>query len=99
MMQPMVSDDVAAVVTKIALAEPLNGMVETAGPDPIRQDELVRQFLAATGDSRTVVTDPSALYYNIALNDQSLTPGDNPILGPTHFKDWLAGLPKRGVSA
>jgi uncharacterized protein YbjT (DUF2867 family) len=95
MMQPIVSDDVAAVVAKVALAEPLNDLVETAGPDPIRQDELVRQFLEATGDSRTVVTDPSALYFNIALDDRSLTPGDNPILGPTHFKDWLAGLPKR----
>jgi uncharacterized protein YbjT (DUF2867 family) len=96
MMQPIVSDDVAAAVAKVALAEPLNGMVETAGPDPIRQDELVRQYLEATGDPRTVVTDPNALYYNIALNDQSLTPGDNAILGPTHFKDWLAKQPKQG---
>ena len=95
MMQPIVSDDVAAVVAKVALEEPVNGMVETAGPDPIRQDELVRQYLQATGDPRTVVTDPNALYYNIALNDQSLTPGDNPILGPTHFKDWLAKQPKQ----
>ena len=98
MMQPIVSDDVAAVVANVALAEPLNGMVETAGPDPIRQDELVRQFLKATGDPRTVVTDASALYYGIALNDQSLTPGDNPILGPTHFKDWLASLAERKQS-
>ena len=95
MMQPIVSDDVAAAVANAALAEPLNGMVETAGPDRIRQDELVRQYLEATGDPRTVVTDPQALYYNIAVNDQSLTPGDNAILGATHFKDWLASLPKR----
>jgi uncharacterized protein YbjT (DUF2867 family) len=98
MMQPIVSDDVADVVANVALSEPLNDMVETAGPDPIRQDELIRQFLQATGDSRTVVTDPNALYYNIAVNDRSLTPGDNPILGPTHFKDWLARLPKRSES-
>ena len=75
------------------MAEPLNNTIETAGPDAIRQDELVRQFLEATGDPRTVVTDANALYYNIALNDLSLTPGDNPILG--HFKDWLASQPKR----
>jgi uncharacterized protein YbjT (DUF2867 family) len=99
MMQPMVSDDVAAAVAKVAVEEPLNGMVETAGPDPIRQDELVRQYLEATGDPRTVVTDASALYWGIALNDQSLTPGANPILGPTHFKDWLATLPKQAVAA
>ena len=89
-MQPIVSDDVAAAVADIALAEPLNGMVELAGPEPIRQDELVRQFLSATGDPRTVVTDASALYFGIVLNDQSLTPGDNPILGRTRFADWLS---------
>lgn len=94
MMQPIVSDDVAAAVAMVALQEPLNGMVETAGPDPIRQDELVRQFLEATDDPRTVVTDSSALYWGIALDDRSLTPGDNPILGSTHFKDWLASQPK-----
>ena len=94
MMQPIFSDDVAAVVAKVALEEPLNDMVETAGPDPIRQDELIRQFLKATGDPRTVITDSKALYSGAAINDQSLTPGDNPILGPTHFKDWLASQPK-----
>jgi hypothetical protein len=50
----------------------------------------VRQFLNATGDARTVVTDPEALYYGIAVNDQSLTPGDHPRLGPTRFEDRLS---------
>jgi len=89
LMQPIVSDDVAAFVAEVALAEPLNGTVELAGPEPIRQDELVRQFLKATGDARTVITDPKALYYGIAVDDQSLTPGDQPRLGPTRFADWL----------
>jgi uncharacterized protein YbjT (DUF2867 family) len=68
----------------------LNGTVDLAGPEPIRQDDLVRQFLRATGDARTVVTDPKALYFRIAVNDQSLMPGDNPRLGPTRFGDWLS---------
>ena len=73
LMQPIASDDVAAVMADVALAEPLNGTVDLAGPEPIRQDDLVRQFLNATGDARTVITDPKALYYGIAVNDQSLT--------------------------
>src|SRR5687768_14087909 len=89
LMQPIVSDDVAATLADIAVDEPLNGTVELAGPEPIRQDDLVRQFLNATGDARTVITDPQALYYGIELNDQSLTPGDNPRIGPTRFDDWL----------
>jgi uncharacterized protein YbjT (DUF2867 family) len=90
LMQPIVSDDVADVMADVAVAEPLNGTIELAGPEPIRQDELVRKFLSATGDPRTVTTDPSALYYGIALTDQSLTPGDNPRIGPTRFEDWLS---------
>src|SRR5262244_1593755 len=52
LMQPIAADDVAAAVAAAALAKPLNGTVEVAGPEPIRQDDLVRQFLKATGDAR-----------------------------------------------
>jgi uncharacterized protein YbjT (DUF2867 family) len=90
LMQPIASDDVAAAVTDAALAKPLNGTVELAGSELIRQDDLVRRFLNATGDARTVITDPKALYYGIAVDDRSLMPGDNPRLGPTRFADWLA---------
>src|SRR3954470_20658122 len=45
LMQPMVSDDVASAVTDVALGQPVNGLTEVAGPDQLRQDELVRQFL------------------------------------------------------
>jgi uncharacterized protein YbjT (DUF2867 family) len=91
LMQPIAADDVAAGVADAALAEPLNGTFELAGPESIRQDELVRQFLRATGDARTVVTDPEALYFGLAVDDRSLTPGGaHPRLGPTRFADWLA---------
>lgn len=90
MMQPIVSDDVAAGVADIAIAQPLNGTVELAGPEKIRMDELVRQFLAAGRDTRQVATDPQARYFGSAVNDRSLTPGDNPRTGPTHFADWLS---------
>ena len=96
LMQPIVSDDVAAALVDVALGEPINGMVELAGPEPIRQDELVRQFLSATGDARKVITDVHARYYGIEVNDQSLVPGDNPRLGPTRFEDWLShSLPQK----
>ena len=89
LMQPIAAEDVAAVMADVALAEPLNGTVELAGPEPIRQDDLMRQFLNASGDARTVIADPRALYYGIAVNDRSLTPGDHPRLGSTRFADWL----------
>ena len=90
LVQPIVSDDVAAALVQVVVDAPLNGTVELAGPEPIRLDELVRQFLSARRDPRKVTTDVHALYFGIELNDQSLTPGDNPRLGPTHFADWLS---------
>ena len=90
LMQPIVSDDVAAAMADVAVGEPLNGTVELAGPEPIRLDELVRQFLRANRDARKVTTDVHARYFGIELNDQSLTPGENPRLGPTRFEDWLS---------
>jgi hypothetical protein len=67
----------------------LNGTFDLAGPEPIRQDDLVRRFLNANGDVRAVITDPRVLYFGIAVNDHSLTPGDHPRLGPIRFEDWL----------
>ena len=90
LMQPMAADDVAAAVADVALGQPVNGILEVAGPDQIRQDELVRQYLRATGDPRKVVTDDKPLYFGIDVNDQSLVPGPNPRLGGTRFEDWLS---------
>ncbi len=91
MMQPIAADDVAAALTDIALAEPINSTIQIAGPESIRMDEFVRRFLSATHDSRKVTTDAHALYFGTELDDQSLVPapGDNPRLGPTHYDGWL----------
>jgi uncharacterized protein YbjT (DUF2867 family) len=88
--QPIVSDDVAAALAHVTLGAPVNGTIEIAGPERLRLDELVRRFLSAKQDARQVVTDVHARYFGIELNDQSLTPGDNPGIGPTRFEDWLS---------
>ena len=90
LMQPIVSDDVATLLAGLAVGTPVNGMVEIAGPELIRQDELVRQFLQASGDTRRVAADAKALYFASApVDDRSLTPGANPRTGTTRFGDWL----------
>lgn len=99
LMQPIVSDDVAAALADVATAAPMNGMVEIAGPEQIRQDELVRQFLKATGDARQVVTDEHARYYGLEVNDQSLVPDGKPRLGSTRFADWLRRTPPQGKAS
>jgi uncharacterized protein YbjT (DUF2867 family) len=97
MMQPIVSDDVADALAEVAVEKPINDTIDLAGPEPIRMDELVRKFLTANKDPRKVITDVKARYYGTEVNDKSLTPGDNPRLGPTRFEDWLASQSKVGV--
>ncbi|QDU28271.1 NmrA-like family protein [Anatilimnocola aggregata] len=88
-LQPIVSDDVAAALAEFAVETPLNDTIEIAGPEKIPLTDLVQSYLNATSDSRQVITDAKARYYGLELNDQSLTPGENPRLGSTRFADWL----------
>jgi len=87
--QPIASDDVAAALAELAVAEPLNATVEVAGPEACPLDNFARKFLAARGDGRKVIADVHARYFGAALNDRSLTPGENPRLGSIRFADWL----------
>jgi uncharacterized protein YbjT (DUF2867 family) len=88
--QPMASEDVAKAVGRTAVGSPLNGIVEVAGPDKFRMDELVRQALKALNDPRNVVTDPNALYYGLyEVDDSTLMPADGALLGEVRFQDWL----------
>ncbi|AWJ88969.1 NmrA family transcriptional regulator [Azospirillum baldaniorum] len=89
LIQPIASDDVVAALAEVALAPPVNDTLEVAGPEAIPLDELVRRFLQATNDTRQVVPDIHARYFGDVLNDQSLTPGQNPRLGAIRFADWL----------
>jgi uncharacterized protein YbjT (DUF2867 family) len=89
-MQPIAADDVAEAMTDVALAAPVNGMIEIAGPERARISDLVGRFLSATRDPREVTADARAPYFGLELNDQSLTPGDNPRIGATRFDDWLS---------
>ena len=88
--QPIVSDDVAEILAEVTLAAPVNGTIEIAGPERVGLDELVGRFLRATKDPREVVTDIHARYFGLEVNDQTLTPGLNPRIGPTFFEDWLS---------
>jgi uncharacterized protein YbjT (DUF2867 family) len=89
LMQPIAAEDVAAALADVATNKPVNGTVEVAGPEAIRLDELARRVLSANNDPRHVTADVHARYFGAELDDQSLTPGDDARIAPTHFEDWL----------
>jgi uncharacterized protein YbjT (DUF2867 family) len=87
--QPMAADDVANGVARVAVGPPINGVVEIAGPEQFRMDDLVRRRLAALKDPREVVADLDALYSGAKISDKTLVPGNGAQLGQTRFADWL----------
>ncbi|HUK92359.1 MAG TPA: NAD(P)H-binding protein [Blastocatellia bacterium] len=91
LIQPMAADDVAAAVCRVAIGEPLNATVEVGGPQQFRYDELIRLGLKARNDPRKVVVDPNGKYFGIEVNERSLIPGKDAMLGQTRFEDWLRG--------
>jgi uncharacterized protein YbjT (DUF2867 family) len=90
LIQPMAADDVAAAVCDVALAAPLNSVIEIGGPEPLPFDEFVRRGLRSVGDQRVVVADPQALYFGAQLSERSLVPGQGALLGATRFDEWLS---------
>jgi uncharacterized protein YbjT (DUF2867 family) len=94
-MQPLAADDVAAELARVAVAAPLNAIVELAGPEKTSIAEFVGRFMAASGDKRAVIADPQALYYGAVMGDLGIAPGPNPRLGPTRFEDWLINSTKQ----
>ena len=88
--QPMAADDVASAVARVAMGAPLNGIIEVAGPEQFRFDELIRRGLSARKDPREVIADPHARYFGTELTERSLVPGDDAQLGETRFEDWLS---------
>ncbi|MDR6670079.1 SDR family oxidoreductase [Rhizobium sp. 1399] len=87
--QPIASDDVADIVADVALARPVNGMIEIAGPERFRMNEIIGRYLKAIHDPRTVEADVHARYFGSELDDRSLVPDEGARLGKIGFADWF----------
>ena len=89
LIQPMAADEVVNAVAIVAEGAPVNGVVEVAGPEAFRFEELIRRSLAAQNDSRHVVADPHARYFGAELGERSLVPLGDARLGEVQFQEWL----------
>jgi uncharacterized protein YbjT (DUF2867 family) len=90
LIQPLAAEDVARAVGRIATGPPIDGIVEVAGPEQFRLDDLIRRDLSDRGDLRDVIADPEARYFGAHLDERTLVPGDDPRIAPTRFEDWLS---------
>src|ERR1700752_4068503 len=62
LIQPMAAEDVASAVARVSVGSPVNGIIEVAGPQQFRLDDLIRRFLSERDDPPEVITDPHARY-------------------------------------
>lgn len=88
--QPIAADNVADVMADVALAEPINGMIEIAGPDRGKLNEFVARYLKATNDPREVTADKNAPYFEVQVDDTTLVPGNGARIGAIRFDEWLS---------
>jgi uncharacterized protein YbjT (DUF2867 family) len=87
--QPIAADDIAPIVAEMALAAPLNGIVEIAGPERAPFNEIVARYLKAVGDPREVVRDPEAGYFGGRVEERSLVPLGEARLGHIGLDEWV----------
>ncbi|GAA0713462.1 SDR family oxidoreductase [Dactylosporangium roseum] len=87
--QPIAAEEVSAAVARAAVAAPVNGRVEVAGPEAVRMDEFVRTALAGWNDPRQVVGDPHGTYFGSEVGERALLPGAGATIGRISFRDWL----------
>ncbi|MBE7432275.1 MAG: SDR family oxidoreductase [Anaerolineales bacterium] len=87
--QPVAAVDVAEALADIAVSPPANNIIELAGPERFRLDELIQRYLASIQDPREVTTDPYARYFGAKLDELTLLPTDNARICSTRFEQWL----------
>ena len=89
LMQPMVSDDVAAALADVTLDEPANGIREVAGPEAAPIADFVGRWLRKHGDASKIVSGSDVPYFGAPLALRTLVPDDGARIMPTRFDDWL----------
>lgn len=88
--QPVAAADVALAVAKAAAHEPVNGIVEIAGPEVFTFADILSRRLAARYDERQVVADPDGIYFGENLTGDELIAGPDAPRGAITWEQWIA---------
>lgn len=87
--QPIASADVALALADAATSQPMNGIIEIAGPERAPLAEFVATWLGAQDDPRGIVPHEGAGYFGAPADDSTLVPGEQARLLQTRFEAWL----------
>ena len=76
LIQPIPAWKVVSVLTRAAAAQPLNGCVNSGGPQKISFEQMARDSLKRRGMDKTIVVDEGAGYFGTRLHQRSLVTPD-----------------------
>ena len=89
LIQPIAADEVAAQVSRAAVYEPVNGVVNVGGPDRLSFADLAALVVASQDGSTPVIVDPEARYFGAPLQISSLVTDADATIGAMRFDHWL----------
>ena len=90
LVRPIAADEASTLISRIMVGAPRNDIVEIAGPESIQLDQLAREILTATEDTRSIAIDLEAPFFGVELAKTTLLPGTDALSGTVAFHDWLS---------
>ena len=87
--QPIAGEELADLLADAAFSDPAGGIIEVAGPDRLRLDEVAAEIATAHEDGRRIVPDMGARYLGAELSEDCLLPGPDARTATLRFDDWL----------
>ncbi|MGY1750931.1 SDR family oxidoreductase [Modestobacter sp. SYSU DS0511] len=85
------ASEVAAALVALAEGAPRGRVTDLGGPEEAELADLVRRWLAATGQRRRVLRVPLPGAAGRRMRDGSLVPAPGADRGRARFDEWLAG--------
>ncbi|NIJ21648.1 uncharacterized protein YbjT (DUF2867 family) [Sphingomonas naasensis] len=87
--EPIGTEDAAAVLARITPRAPANAVVEIAGPNRYQLPDLAQQILTANEDYRPVVTDGDGDFFGAHITGDPLTGRDALRPGSAELDLWI----------
>lgn len=89
LVQPVAAQDVAGALTAALSSAAANAVLEIAGAERLRLNEVAAEIATAFEDGRRIIADVHARYFGAELGERSLLPGPDASIASHGFDDWL----------
>ncbi len=88
--EPVASDDVAAIVARAAVEPPVNGMIEIAGPERASMSEFIQHNVNDMEVPYDIRTDVGAPYFGAIVSESVLLPDPSARRGQRGYLERLS---------